>query len=866
MKQTVTWLSNGLSVVVYEDHFAPVASIQMWVNVGSADEKSKQAGLAHVLEHMLFKGTPTRPVGSIAAQIEGAGGDINAFTSHDHTCYFVTMASRYFRTGLDVIADAIINSSIDSDELQKEMQVILEELARGKDTPAQKLSDACFSRAFNRHPYNRPIIGFKKVLASTKRNNVVEFYRRHYRPTNMTLVVVGDIKTQNALKHIENRFSDFSGPKHRRPKREAEPIQKAFRSTVLFDEIADITCSTLFHCPSLFEADSPAVDVLAMILGSGHSSRLFQKLQEKHQTSFHVWANAYLPADPGVISSGFITDGKRFEKALEMFLNELFAMRKNLPTSEEIKKVKSMIESSLLYQLESYDGRAKNLGYSMSMAGHPNLEEQYVQRVSKVTAEQVQRAALKYLDINNATCAVIAPKEYKKKITREIVTKIARRVFSKYKNSGVKPIKKPLLEPVTSNPIQGTYAKRKRIRKITLDNGIRLVLAENPYAPVFSARAALLGGRLYEPKPGISYFTSSLLTKGTKELDASDYARTIDEMAGTINGFSGLNTLGLTCEFLSKDYEKGVQLFCDTLTRAAFEENQVEKTRQELLFELHRREDQLAKKTFDLLHGTLYGKHPYALPTIGTAQSVSQTNQKNIADFWRRTLSPENLVICIAGDVHIDKTAALFEKHLSKLKRKSAFNPPEPPAPPAKPITIGMQKKKEQAHIALGFLGLSNNHKDRFALEVLMSAMSGQGGRLFVDLRDKMHLAYALQGYHVEGIGTGTIGFYIATSQKNVETAVSALKDQVTKLRKKGITQKELKRAKRYIIGSFEIELASNSSTAYQIALSELYGLGHLSHHQYPKKIEKVTAEQVRKIAERYLNLDQSVLSIISAK
>ena len=129
-----------------------------------------------------------------------------------------------------------------------------------------------------------------------------------------------------------------------------------------------------------------------------------------------------------------------------------------------------------------------------------------------------------------------------------------------------------------------------------------------------------------------------------------------------------------------------------------------------------------------------------------------------------------------------------------------------------------------------------------------------------------MHLAYALQGYHVEGIGTGTIGFYIATSQKNVETAVSALKDQVTKLRKKGITQKELKRAKRYIIGSFEIELASNSSTAYQIALSELYGLGHLSHHQYPKKIEKVTAEQVRKIAERYLNLDQSVLSIISAK
>lgn len=866
MKQTVTRLSNGLSVVVFEDHFAPVVSIQMWVNVGSADEKPTQAGLAHVLEHMLFKGTPTRPVGSIAAQIEGAGGDINAFTSHDHTCYFVTMASRYFRTGLDVIADAISNSSIDEDELAKEMQVILEELARGKDTPTQKLSDACFTKAFNSHPYRRPIIGLKKVLDSIKRKYLIAFYQRHYRPSNMSLVVVGDIDTKNALKHINKRFTDFSGPKHRRPLRNTEPVQKAFRSAVLFDDIADVTCTILFHSSSLFDLDSPAIDVLAMILGSGNSSRLYQKLQEKHQTAFHVWASAYLPADPGVISTGFITDTTRFKKALEMSFDQIFSIRKNLPTTTEINKVKLMIESSLLYQLETYDGRAKNLGYSMSMAGHTNLEEQYIQRVSKVTAEQVQQAALKYLDIKNATCAVIAPKEYKENISKDILTKIAGRIYKKYETAKTKTIKNANLASYASRPMLGTFARKKRIRKVILDNGVRIIFSENPNAPVFAIRTALYGGRLYESKPGLSYFTSSLLTKGTRELNASEFAKVIDEMAGTIHGFSGLNTLGLTCEFLSKDYEKGVKLLCETLTRPAFEENQVEKMRSELLFELHRREDKLAKKSLDLLYGALYGAHPYALPTIGTGQSISQTDRKHITKFWQKTLSPQNLVLCVAGDINIDKMVSLFDKHLGKLKRKSSYSPPNPPPPPNEPIETTLHRKKEQAHIALGFLGVSNNHKDRFALAVLMSVMSGQGGRLFVDLRDKMHLAYAIQGFHMEGIGTGSIGFYIATSQRNIEIAVKALKDQVSKLVRKGITTKELQRAKRYIIGSFEIELSNNSNIAYQVALSELYGLGHLSHRHYAKKIEKVTADQVRKIATRYLDLNRSVLSIVSAR
>lgn len=237
MKQTVTALENGLSVVVVEDHFAPVVSMNIWVNVGSADEKPAQAGLAHVHEHMLFKGTEKRAVGKIASEIEGAGGDINAFTSHDHTCYYVTMASRYFQTGLDVLADAIDNSTFNATELDREIKVILEELSRSRDIPHQKLFENLFAKSFIKHPYGRPIIGYEDVLKNLRRKDVLSFFRRHYRPSNMILVVVGDVDTKKALSFIKRKFARLKSPNYRRSIRTPEPPQKAMRVMAMYDQI-----------------------------------------------------------------------------------------------------------------------------------------------------------------------------------------------------------------------------------------------------------------------------------------------------------------------------------------------------------------------------------------------------------------------------------------------------------------------------------------------------------------------------------------------------------------------------------------------------------------------------------------------------
>src|SRR6476661_7256721 len=185
-------LPNGLTVVLQQNHASKVVAFQAWVGVGSADEPPELAGIAHVFEHMLFKGTARRRVGQIAHEVEAAGGEINAWTSFDQTVYHLVLASRFFDTGLDILADALQNSSFDPVELERELKVVLEEVKQGEDNPARVATQALFSTAYARHPYRRPVIGYEKTVAQVTRKRLLDFFQRWYLPNNMTLVVVGD--------------------------------------------------------------------------------------------------------------------------------------------------------------------------------------------------------------------------------------------------------------------------------------------------------------------------------------------------------------------------------------------------------------------------------------------------------------------------------------------------------------------------------------------------------------------------------------------------------------------------------------------------------------------------------------------------
>src|SRR5688572_10396736 len=223
-------LKNGLKVIVDENHAAKVVAAQVWVRVGSADEREGEFGLAHVHEHMLFKGTERRKVGEIAADIEAAGGEINAWTSYDQTVYHVTIASHELEVALDILADAVQHSTFDADELGRELEVVLEELRRGNDTPSRVASEMLFETAYRAHPYRRPVIGYVDSVKSFTRDGILAFYRRWYQPRNMCLVVTGDVNAEKVVEKAERLFeaSLNAGDLPQRP-RVPEPVQSDFR-------------------------------------------------------------------------------------------------------------------------------------------------------------------------------------------------------------------------------------------------------------------------------------------------------------------------------------------------------------------------------------------------------------------------------------------------------------------------------------------------------------------------------------------------------------------------------------------------------------------------------------------------------------
>ena len=303
-RASVHTLDNGLQVVLLEDHSAPVVALQTWVRFGSADEDPVVAGIAHVFEHMLFKGTERFPNGEIAALIEGAGGTVNAWTNYDETVYHVTLSSRFWEIGFDVLSDAVLHSFFDPTELEREKEVVLEEFRRSKDNPDHEIAERLFDLTFTTHPYRRPIIGFEETVRPIQRNDMLRVFNTWYVPNNMIFVAVGDFDSDTMRRTVEDRFGAVPAAALPIRPRADEPAQAQprvlafpFRAELARVEIA---------MPSVEATDPqvPALDLLSDLLGSGYNSTLYTTLKRRRQLAHDVYAYNYTPCDRGVFLLG----------------------------------------------------------------------------------------------------------------------------------------------------------------------------------------------------------------------------------------------------------------------------------------------------------------------------------------------------------------------------------------------------------------------------------------------------------------------------------------------------------------------------------------------------------------------------------
>ena len=841
-------LDNGLRVFIQESRAAPVVAVQVWINAGSADETPEEAGVAHLLEHMMFKGTDTRPVGAITQEIEGAGGEINAFTSFDQTCYHLTLASRHAGLGLDILSDVIQHSVIDADELALEKEVVLEEVRRSADTPARRLDESVFRTVYRRHPYGRPIIGYVETVKGFTREDVRRFYERWYTPENMAVVVVGDVQADDIEAKVRSLFEGFSRPAPPPKKRHPEGVQSEPRFVYLPQSVQEGRLEIAFPAPRATHPDAPLLDLLSLILGQGKSSRLTENVRNQKQLVNSVYAYAYTPRDPGIFLVGAGFEPTRFMDVYEALLEELHQIISEPVRGSELRKARSIIQSTRVYERETVEERAHKFGYYLVSYGGFDQEKAYYRRIEEAGTEDLLRVAQEWIRPERLTLGVMLPRDAQEPRADECLD-LARARLSHSADRA------PAL----------VRARRERdTMRLVLPNGIRLLVRENHSVPLVSLRAAFEGGQRYENArtSGVFQAIGRMLTRGTERHRAAQIAHEVESLAGDIGGFAGRNAFGLRGDFLSEHLERGVELFAEILTTPSFEPHELDKVRRHSLESLRNQKDHASGYVFHLFEQTFFRRHPFRMHALGSERSLGAMTSRMLRNTFRRYATPGNMVLAVVGDVDARDMEHLATRYFGELPAGDTDFPEVKVEPPLTKRRTRMERgDKEQLHLLFGWPGVGLEHPDRYAMQVMSSVLSGQSGRLFMELRDKQGLAYSVSSMNMQALGIGYFAVYIGTDPSKYARARDGILGELKRLLDEGITEEELRRAQRYLVGSYEIDLQRFSALCSNLAFNELYGLGHDAFRRYPERINAVGIDDVLDVARRYLDLDVYVMA-----
>jgi zinc protease len=850
-------LDNGLTVVLAPHRIAPVVAMQAWVGVGSADEGPGEAGVAHMVEHMLFKGTARRGVGEVTGTIEAAGGDVNAWTSFDQTVVHVVVARRSFEIGIDVLADTVINARLDGGELERERAVILEEIRQGADDPVKNTARALFETAFVAHPYRRPVIGQAEIVRGVTRRQLVDFYRSWYVAGNTTLVVAGDVDEDDARKLIARHFGRMpAGAARRRPA--VEPPQLAPRGRVFDQDVRESYLAIGFHAPPVSSPDSALLDLAAVVLGQGSSSRLERTVQRARELATGVWAYQHALRDPGLFVVSATARPERAKDAVAAIAQEIAGLADDLG-GPELDKAKAAIEADQIYQLETAQGLARKLGWYHATAGDVAFERAHLERVRAASAADVRAAVRRHLAIERGSVAAAMPTalartEAKRvSLARALVTH-ARRGARRVAERGARP---------------RAHATAPAVVREVLGNGMVVLIKPDPSVPVVAMRAVWPGGVRLEDTAtnGITSLLAHWITRGCGDRDAGVLSETIDRMGGGLAGAAGRNSFGLRAEWLARGWDQGLDLLADCVLAPRFDDRELAAERRRMLDDLSAKDDSASSAAFRLFAEALYKQHPYRLDVAGSADAVAKLDADTVAAFYKDHFPVSSMTLAIVGDVDPQQVLARVRARFGAAPRT-----------PAHASNVTAEKfadraaaerevyrylDREQAHLVIGFPGTTVDAPDRFALEVLTTILGGPSGRLFAEVREKQGLAYRVSAHSAPGLDPGYVAIYVSTRPDAIDTAQAAIKREVDRVIDDGVTAAEVDRAVTYLVGAHEVSLQRRSAVATALAFHEAYGLGWDEWSRYPERMHAVTAKDVARVAKRYLAWDLAVTATV---
>jgi zinc protease len=822
-----TTLDNGLTVLIEENHANPVVSVEVFVRTGSMYEQEYLgSGLSHFFEHLIHGGTTsTRSAAESRRLLEAIGNNSNAYTTADHTAYYINTTTEYWHTALELLADWMLHSSITPEEFEREKGVVQRELEQDLDNPEQMLAQTAMETRFQMHPVRYPVIGYKELVQKVSRDDLVRYYQRMYAPNNMLLVVVGDVQTPGALEHVRATF----GQGQRRPlpaiSLPEEPPQLGKRMVVKDMGVSQALMHLSFRTVAVTHPHLYPLDVLAYVLANGNSARLVHRIQEEQQLVYAIQASSYTPAYAvGTMTVSAALAPDQLAAAEVAILQELYRLREALVSPQELAQAKKQKLADYVFERQTVEQRAHNLGLDMLSTYDANFSETYVRNIQQVTAEDVREVARLYFREETLVQVVVRPASDK-----------------------------------SSTPIPTPVAQVEPVFKKVLANGMTLLLKRNPALPTVAMQAYFQGGVRVESSDtnGLSQLMANLLLKGTTSHSADEIATLFDAKGASITAESGSNSFFVNVTCLREDFSELLDVYADILLHPSFPDDELTKMRRLLLASLERQNDDWRVEVEQLWREVFFTVSPYRFSPAGTAAALQRLQRQDVVALYQRYVVPGNMVLAIVGDIEVAPTAAAVEKVFHSFSpRPVTFPEVRAEPPPTQERRQVKQTQKQVAAIYIGFPGVTlANLTDRYPLHILDGIVSGldvPGGWLHHELRGQQ-LVYVVHAFHWSGLEPGYFGIYAATQPDQVDTVVDIILQNMERAKAGQISDEELDNTKHMAFVTARLGRQTNESMASDMALNELYGLGYDFSDHEREHLAKVTKADVQRVAQTYL-------------
>jgi len=826
-------LDNGMICLVKEDHSAPVAAIQIWVASGAIHEGPYLgAGISHAIEHMIFKGTPTRPPGTITRQINDAGGYINAYTAQDRTVFHTTIPSRHWVTALDVLADAVMHADFPAQEWEKERHVILREMAMGRDDPGRVLDKLLWATAFRVHPFRYPVIGYESPFRSISRNDLVTHFRKHYVPDAMIFVAVGDIDATDVERRVRAAFADFHRRRHPPAPIPAEPRQVSPRFARKTGDYNVSRIVTAWHTTSLTDPDTPALDVLAAVTGHGRSSSLVRKLRERQKLVYEVDAWSYTPAQPGLFGITAVFNPKHEDALRRALSREVSAWTSELFPNPAVARAQRNIVVDELSSMQTMDGQAGAIASAEFYAGDPAFSVRYLRRVLAVKPCDLRRVARHYLTPDNQTTVILSPKQ------------------------------------TAARPSPVRTASAKPPEKIALPGNLPLIVREDHRLPFVHLCIALRGGLLVESNSdnGVTRLMSTLLLRGTAHHSAAQLDQIFDSMGATVAPFSGANSFGIQARCLSADFPRLAEILAECLCEPSFPPEEFVKERDAQAAAASEQRERPFFIARESLRRTLFPGHPYSLDPLGTPASLTNITPESVRREYQRLVSRSNMTVAVFGDITPADARRVIAPALKDLPAHPSDLPARPVPEPVLPARVKRRVPREQAIVLVGYPGLKISDPRLDAARILENAFSGLASDLAVEIREKRGLVYYVGAFQRPGIDPGLFAFYAGTREDAVPSVIDLISNEVARVRNEGLRPEEFRRARDRLIAQYHMRLQNNGDLAQNCALDELFGLGYDYPFHFEERMNKVSPDQVRAVARTIFTERRATVVVLPAK